>query len=341
MATLLIGSAEYMQKYGGGLSFPTYLMLNLPYDCNYRCKKCCNANYPLKGKPLSNHEILNLIGEAPKHGFKVLVFSGRGEPFKNPSIQRYIVKADEVGLIPYLFTNGSYLSWSSYQEFLKKKRASLIVNLDTCDENLYKELTGGQGNFYQVVMGIEHISLDELRAESIRLGYPGNLNLIDPFPLFTRTNGDILTRIGINTVVSAHNLNELDSIKNVVDGFKGMVAWVLNTPMQRGNAEGNPDFEVSEEVLRRIAEFGLTPYGTLPSGDKCHYMASGVSFDADGYQLACGYALETAGQLGNLRTDGLEKCIEKAQQLNERFFGRVNHPRCALRGLDIIGLGGN
>ncbi|MBU0471631.1 MAG: hypothetical protein KKF65_03335, partial [Nanoarchaeota archaeon] len=64
----------------GGLRNLEYLMLNLPYNCNYKCSKCCNdSRGNSTKKPLSSDEIHELIIETKRLGTRVLVIAGEGE----------------------------------------------------------------------------------------------------------------------------------------------------------------------------------------------------------------------------------------------------------------------
>ena len=111
-----------------------YLMLNLPFSCNYRCLKCCNLDETKQAKSsngrLTLSELERMFEESQHIGIKVLVLAGEGEPLIDKDFKEIISLASKNNLIPYIFTNGTILSESNI-EFLAEHRASLIINLDS------------------------------------------------------------------------------------------------------------------------------------------------------------------------------------------------------------------
>ena len=107
---LLRGSAPHFTKIGAlnEESFP-YLMLNVPFACNYRCLKCCNLteSHPQESlrKRLTLDQLQQLIEEASSLGFSVLVIAGEGEPLLDKNFRSIVALAARNRLIPYIFTN--------------------------------------------------------------------------------------------------------------------------------------------------------------------------------------------------------------------------------------------
>lgn len=62
----------------GELDGLAYLMINLPFVCNYRCKKCFNSSgfAGSKGKPIGTEKILQLVSEFGNLGGKVIALAG-------------------------------------------------------------------------------------------------------------------------------------------------------------------------------------------------------------------------------------------------------------------------
>jgi organic radical activating enzyme len=302
MEKILVGSARHLEL-DGGLRDLEYLMLNLPYSCNYRCSKCCNASRgDAEGQPLSFEEIHGLITEAKDLGMRVSVIAGEGEPFLDKNIVRIIKSANDTGLIPYIFTNGSQLD-DRTTKFLRDNGASLVINLDSLDKEVYEELNGVKGSFQKAYNNIQSVREQFSDAKSYFGGYE-------------------LRRVAINTVDSHKNKGELAKIRDFCgDDF----VFVCNTPMHIGRAAINAQFK---DV---IPDLGTMPLGTTSDGIWCAYMRNGISVGANGDILMCAYSLESSGRLGNICDGGLEKHKDAAKSAFDSNYGLANHPRCILR----------
>lgn len=303
MESLLIGSARHLEL-SGGLRELDYLMLNLPYICNYKCTKCCNDRIKVtnENNSLSFNEITALLSDAKELGMRVLVIAGEGEPFLDSKLRDIIQEADSRGLIPYVFTNGSKIGGEAAQ-FLKTNGASLIINIDSLDEKLYEELNGVKGSFRNVYDNVQRIR-EQFKDTHSLLGEYG------------------LRRIAINTVVSHKNQGESTQIKDLCgDDF----VFVSNTPMNIGRATENAQF------LDVMPDFDTIPLGTISDGCWCAYMRNGISVGANGEILICAYSLESSGKLGNVRNGGLKQHIKQANRAVDNFYGKKDHSRCILR----------
>jgi len=83
---ILKGSAPYLnneRKFGE--KEIDYIMLNLPFLCNYNCLKCCNRFRKHKGGLFKLNKIEKAILKCKKLGARVVVIAGEGEPtlYKN------------------------------------------------------------------------------------------------------------------------------------------------------------------------------------------------------------------------------------------------------------------
>ncbi len=308
MEKLLVGSARHLEL-DGGLRDLEYLMLNLPYTCNYRCQKCCNfardaesAEEDASHKALSIDEIKKLTDDAKEVGIRVLVIAGEGEPFLDPNIFEIIRHAHEKGLIPYIFTNGSKLDHDT-SLFLRDKNASLIINIDSLDERLYEEQNGVKVSFqttYANVQGIRELFKDA----------------------YSHTADHELRRVALNTVVSCNNLHECEKIREFCgDDF----AFVCNSPMNLGRAAGDTQF------LGVVPNVDTIPLGTPSDNHWCAYMRNGISVGVDGSVLVCAYFLESRGHLGNIHDDRLSTFVGKANAAVDAFYEKSGHSRCILR----------
>lgn len=323
MEKLLVGSAKHLEL-AGELRNPDYLMLNLPFECNYSCLKCCNRNRKeesrTEGEPLTLEEISSLIDEASDLGIRVVVLAGEGEPLLNKNIDAIVEEIDKRELIPYIFTNGSLLN-EEIAQHLKQHNASLVINLDTLDRQLYEELAGIKDSFdvvYENLKNIRRVFSDT----------------------FFELGGYQVRRIAINTVITPKNIDTVFVNKQMCGGgdddliLQPMLDFcgddfvlVYNSPMLIGNAQNNVNSEsipTIEEKIRHFSE-GMIPLGTTSDGRSCAYMRNGISVGSRGEILICAYSLESAGLLGNVRDGGLKSYLGAANSVIDI------HVRCALR----------
>jgi len=318
MKKILCGSAKHLEL-AGGIKGLDYLMLNLSNKCNYRCLKCCNSGRASSKQPLTSKEIFNLLDEVKALGARVLVVAGEGEPLVDNRINKIVAKADKVGLIPYIFTNGSLLSEKTAR-FFRKHNASLVINLDSLDERKYELLSGVNGSFAKVMDNLERVR--------------------DIFSnAYFTIKGFEVSQIAINTVVSRYNVLEAEQVKE----FCGKdFVLVYNTPMNIGRASSDSSFRVDEELSKKIKALSAKtiPLGTTSDRNWCAYMRNGVSVGVDGEILACAYSLETAGKFGNVRQGKLSEYVGKANLTVDKFYKKKGHSRCILRHEDYSGFCG-
>lgn len=257
-----------------------------------------------------------MLKEANALGVRVLVLAGEGEPLIAPGLKEIVVRADELGLIPYIFTNGSLLD-KEMAVFLKQHNASLVINLDSLNKGTYELLSGVEGSFEEVMSNIEAVR--SVFASS--RAYSGSCSFC---------------RVAINSVVSQHNVSELFGGTGIqpMRRFCGEdFALVYNTPISIGRAVSSSDFKLTESMeaeIRRSSE-GMVPLGTSSDGKQCVYMKNGISIGARGELLVCAYSLESGGLLRNFRDGGLKRCVGKANSAVTEFEGVHGHSRCVLR----------
>jgi len=315
MNKLLRGSMRHLESEGrrGRLN---YFMLNLPYDCNYRCRKCCNSERGERAsaKPLALEEIARLVREAKDLDAHVCAIAGEGEPLLDSRIRGIVTEIDDAGLIPYIFTNGSLLN-EEMACFLMEHNASLVINVDSLRKETYELLCGVKGSFETVFKNLE---------SARRIFHDA----------WCQIGEHILRRIAINTVVSPHNVKEL---KEISDFCGDEFVWVYNEPIRVGRARNAPDFENADCTAIQPSLPENIPLGTTSDGKWCGYMADGISVGTNGEILACAYALESGGKLGNARNGGLKHYIGAAKLAVADFYCTRGHSRCILRHPDYRG----
>lgn len=317
---ILRGSATHLSKLGlFNIGLLPYLMLNMPFLCNYRCLKCCNLK--INSQTKSNYEqmsltdIQTLLEEAGDSGFKVLVFAGEGEPLLNKQFRDIIAFAIRNGLLPYIFTNGTMLNQENIN-FLAEHKASLIISLDSLTPVRYARLTAKNGSLERLLSNIQlcrsvYSSLQE------------------------QTSFGKVVSLAINTVVTRINVDEIDNIRRFCADD---IVFVCNRPTRTGLAEKNwtllygssfDDLEIDAIIERHSKTNG--PLGSTLDGQWCAYMKHGVSVGYEGSFLACAYATDTAGLFGTYKKGMLKQANNLVMDSINYFYMQNGRCRCILR----------
>lgn len=313
-----------VQQHAGRGTGLVYLMLNLPFFCNYTCLKCCNlledtqpSVRPRSDICLDREKTAQVISGASETGIKVLVVAGEGEPLLHPDFTWLLDRTVEAGLLPYVFTNGSRLTDENIK-FLANKRASIIVSMDSLDPAKYQQLTGGEkGGDLRVLLK---------NIEKCRAGFSA---LIEP------RNGIRIGSLALNMVVTKLNYEEVSKIK----AFCGDdVVFVSNQPTRIGLGERNwehlygtlPHNPDVDAALANVAA-SQRPLGTTSDGSWCAYMRNGMSVSSDGRVITCAYSLETAGGYSPLNTRDLVAANMEVMASVNKFYETSGHHRCILR----------
>ena len=271
----LKGTPKHLSKTGELKEF-TYLMLNLPFACNYRCIKCFNLenDNPSNEKNqqyLTLDERLTLIDQSADLGGRVVVIAGEGEPSINKSIHDIISYANRKGMVSIVYSNGSTVN-EDFAKFYKENNTALVFSLDSLIPTKYDMLTQTKGMFPNAMRNIQ--SAVEM--------YGGPL-LQQELEIYS---------IAINTTVS--NMNE-DEVEHIKELFGERVYFICNPLAKLGNAStywkmfGNDEVSVTrhQEMIQRLSETG-GPL-TLGSDGLCGYSAWGISVSPSGEYMTCAY----------------------------------------------------
>jgi len=304
---ILKGSASHLDKEEKlGEKKIDYIMLNLSFLCNYNCLKCCNRYRNYKGGLLELNEIKKAILKCKKLGARVVVIAGEGEPTLYENIKKLIQFINNNKLIPYIFTNGSNLN-KEMATFLVKNNTTLVINIDSLDENKYDKYVQKKGAFKNLMKNL--IITKKIYKNTIR--YSGK---------------DRITSLAINLVLNNENYDQISKIKEFCDDD---MVFVVNQPIHIGSASMDwerfsktKDFNIGKDVSY--------PLGTLREGKECSYMRNGISIGSNGKILTCAYALETEGFYGDINDDiNLEH--EEVMKSVDDFYEQYGKSRCILR----------
>ena len=316
---VLKGTPKHLSK-TETLSKFTYLMMTLPFQCNYRCLKCFNleGDTPLLSKSSGEHisltDRIELINEAKKLGGKVVVIAGEGEPSLDKNIKPIISEIHSLGMTSIVYSNGSTLT-NDLIDFYKENNTVLVIAFDSLESNKYGRLTGTKGQ-HEIVM--KHIK-NTLKSYRDVTYFEDGLNVLS---------------VAINTTITSENQDEVEKIKI----FWGDDVYFICNPLSRsGNAIGNWDKLIQNneekkdcgELAKRLSESG----GPLTLGidNCCGYSVRGIGVNPFGDYMTCAFTQETNGLLGNIRNLSLENAFKMKHKLESEHYIKYGEMPCLVR----------
>jgi len=298
-----------------------YLNLNVSDVCNYRCLKCFQGDIRPDSKSLDLPGLLSIVDRAVDElGIKSMYISGRGETFlvgkgsltdKLRNYRKLVEHANLRGIGIMQFTNGYCLD-KDMTDFLCGKDVSIVVSLDTLDEQKYQRLmVPPKGAFKRVMANIEY-ARKRIPIEQ----------------------GGRLFRLGINTAISHENLGEVDQIKEFCADD---ILFFSNYPMLRGNLKDNQmqmcsseqEYESFKDKVRETSAYRALA-GICQNG-ACGFYYNGITIDINGNVLLSPYDISTGILFGNIRdygsmADAVNKVREAVKRFLEKFPGAKSCP---------------
>lgn len=315
---LFKGTPLYLSKSGKLQGF-TYLMMNLPFICNFRCKKCFNLknnNSFVPHKTLSLDIIFKLISEAKEMGAKAVILAGEGEPTLNKNIKKIIEKINSLGLLSIVYSNGSLLT-KKIIGFYSSHNTMLVISFDSLSSDLYLKLTGNKNQkiFFRVLKNIK-------LAREI-------------YKKYIEFNGEYkVVRLAINTTVNSLNENEIVKIKQ----FCGDDIYFICNPLAKlGNATENwrelinsdKDLKEITKLVKRMSE--TTGPLTLGSNGICGYSINGIAVNPCGDYMTCAYTSLTNGLLGSVTDKSLKEAYNYKNNQEINYYNIYGKYPCLVR----------
>lgn len=296
----------------------TYLMLTLPFKCNYRCPKCFNLSSDkpaTSGEAMSTGRILDTISEAHELGGKVVVIAGEGEPTLHKDIRTLVGRIDELDMIPIVYTNG-YALTPHMAEFYRNSNTCLVIALDSLKPDVYRLVTGTKGDVLALVIR---------NLENLRRVYADTIE---------EREGLRILRLALNMTICSRNKGEIADVK----AFAGDDMYFVCNPLARqGNAEGywrvlidsEDDFAEQQRLVRAYSESG-GPL-TLDRVGLCGYSVNGIGIGPYGDYMTCAYTWKTNGLLGNVRNRSLQEAYEFKRAVERTHYAQNGAAPCLIR----------
>lgn len=285
-----------------------YLGLNGALQtCNWACKYCLEGS-PKERKSnnkntLSLDEQINLIDEAADLGVKTLLITG-GEPFaptKKDETIELVKKGYEKGLVPLIYTNGSYLDDKLINE-LANRGASVALKVDSLIPERYDKLAQRKGAYESTMKAIETVKrtcISEPIAEN---------------------DSEVLVRLLFTTVGNALNVDEYVSIARFATNHGAR--WMMESLNLRGDT---PNYH--ELALNRKQHAESMKYALMLNPEQGH------NIDEQGYcRLFSMVTVNTSTgdfgicpqdymYLGNSRETAFKEACDKVlKKINEPHF---------------------
>ncbi len=271
---VLKGFPRFFEELGELREF-TFLAIHTGPFCNFHCKKCFFRDKKIAStfkKPLSLNEWFSILEEAKNLGVKAIDISGIGEPLLDPNLKKIIRKANSLGFIITMATNGSLLN-EDILKFFRENDVTLAISLDTLDPRKFAEFTGTNERVFNKVL--KNIKKASEIFKGTKSEIKVNDKLIEVF------------RLAVHVTVSKENLNELEKLKEQFDSediLFSTASW---------SEDEDVDF-VNEEHITKIfnKEFGKT---------LCGFFSNGLAISFDGDLMVDSHAAVSKGVLGNIK----------------------------------------
>ncbi|RLG14359.1 MAG: hypothetical protein DRN66_02225 [Candidatus Nanohalarchaeota archaeon] len=304
-SNVLIKGYHYSEKIYSE-NYITYLCCDLTKACNYRCIYCGNATHKDKGKDLTTNQREKLISNLKEYGLKTVIFAGEGEPTIDPDFYHLIKHNYAIGLTTIVYSNIAVLNKRKI-EFLYSHDVSLVIKIDSLDEEIYNKMTGSN----------EYVTFKE--------------NLENLLLVYGREPHEE-KRIEIATVLTELNKREPKKIKKLCDehglvyccktaGKKGMAGKKWEKICPNGTIE-----------LEKIAKKYTDKYQTTGTilGD-CAVAGHGIAVLKSGECVLCPSLTDYV--YANVKTNTVEEIIS----IKRKIYDWTNKPACIAKYIQNTG----
>ena len=338
MSELITRKNEYLRKFLNlEVSYPFILEVHLGSVCNSNCVQCFShgINYieiNKKESTIDKDVLIKLFDECRRNGVEEIWFSGGKEPFMAPLTFPAIKKANELGFMTRIYTNGEFLDTDSKRETImgcQQIRISINGNDSKTYDSIHFPKDGsscrefhnraGQGVFYKVIENVKKLVAMKKKTNSrVKIAIsqviqPKNYSGLEKFV-------DLAMKLGVDSVqirgesvgnVRPFTEKEKKSIieqvtkiyQNQMKGkygnleieLRGVTREEMNT--KKTISQFLPGMKKPDACLTCTLKRGLNPFGSIHS---CEY--------AGHPQHAIQYPHL---RLGNIKDDNLEDILKK------------------------------
>lgn len=155
-------SLPFVKPFGRPVTAPYRADLALTYACNNACKHCYVAREPGDVAELGLEEWKKVLSTLWQVGVPHVCFTG-GEATLSPHLVDLVERAEDIGLVTGLLTNGRRLSDSKLARRLVEAGLDHVqITLESHDEKVHDEMVGSEGAFRETVQGIRNALSEDI-----------------------------------------------------------------------------------------------------------------------------------------------------------------------------------
>lgn len=269
--------------------------------CNFKCKYCYTNAGNAEDNEFTFDECKLVIDQARSLGAKTIWIPGAGEPMLDNNFYidgefPLIDYANDKGMSVTFFTNGCFMT-SDITKKLASKNVSVVTKINSFNKQIQDYLVGRNGAFEKMQEGLH--------------------NLIEAG--FNKTD---ITRLGINTVITNQNHNE------ILDIFRycrlNSIIPYISVTLHAGRAKEHLELEIPQDRIRNLfkkaleidqTEFGFTWFPSPPyMADQCKKLFYDIVVTSTGDVRFCpGINIS----IGNVRKKPLKLIMQESSLLSK------------------------
>jgi len=290
--------------------------------CTYRCNYCYSVGSRATGRKLRLEEQRGVIDQAVELGAKTVLICGDGEPTLDKDLVGIIEHAHRQGLYSVIVTNANTLgndkvaqavhgmSARDFAIFLWEHGASLMVKMESLEEDKYEEIVGVKCSYSQFRKACDNIFEAGFDRATVQ------------------ANGQLLTRMAFVTVVSKLNFFEPCPLRKFAHQHNAQ--YICKFPSLLGGAELNkklffPPWEETTIWLREnyIRKMSDKPETFTTDGIHCGAWHYGVVVgDSGDIRLCYSATCPDKYVIGNIREKPLTELLCKREKTFKELLVR-------------------
>lgn len=296
----------------------SYLLLNQPPRCDYRCKRCFMPDYRRRSydwqKVLTIPEYRKIINDASDNLIMQLEISGEGEPLfpSSLNVHTLVSYANHGGISTTLITNGNNID-SGDIRFFEWMDTTLIFSLHTLNKERYESDNHVEGSFDKKMKNIE-IAQKVYKSPEIR------------------DNHEIY-RLAIHATLQKDNLDEVGALKKFCEE-RGIFFSIAPLALI-GNAVNHPEINPrhADNAIDRVVLKGhnsiIHSHSSVKSlgREVCGTAFYGLNIGWDGailFDAHYGYEVGEKNLLGNIRDIPFEVAVKNQRSYIISLFESID-----------------
>ncbi len=283
----------------------------LSHRCNLNCVYCYTDAGTSEKEKLSLHDWEKYLIQVKELGARNVWIPGAGEPmldkvFYNGNEFPLLDLCKSLNLSVTFFSNGTYFTKENLYK-LKDYEVSVITKLNSFRADVQDQMAGRKGAHTKIWKGLELL---------MKAGY----------------NKGARTRLGIDTVITLQNLNEIEDI--FIFGRENNIIPYITANLHGGRASYNTNFDVSKEQLKSVfynllkidrTKYGYSWYPSPPvvAGQCKRLLYDLVIGNNSNVQICPGIDIS----IGNLKNNSLKEILSDSE-----LFDRIRNMSKNLKG---------